>query len=120
MRFIFAKHDLVCKHCGGEIPYGELFCRTFHRNKQTGATFGFCYHYQCYIEDYTEKIRKSALYWMGQQVAPMRRGRPVKSTNPREYRRLKALRRYHVEAGNVEAVRTIDDKLREIEPNADL
>ena len=114
MKFIIAKHTLSCRHCRGEITPGDLFCRTFHRNKQTGATFGFCYHYDCYIIDYVERIRRSALYWQGQQVPPKKKGRPVKSSNPKEYRRLKALQRYHRKAGNEDRVVELEARLEEL------
>lgn len=107
MRFIIAKHNLICRHCGGGISPGELFCRTFHKNKQTGAAFGFCYHYECYIVDYVERIRKSALYWKGMQVPLKKRGRPPKSNHPKLYRKLMALKRYHKKAGNEDRVQEL-------------
>ena len=111
MRFIIAKHNLVCKHCGGEILPGEFFCRTFHKNKQTGASFGFCYHYECYIADYVERIRKSALYWKSKLKPPKKRGRPVKSTHPKIYRKLMALKRYYRKTGNTDKVRELETEL---------
>lgn len=114
MRFLFAKHHLTCKHCRAEITLGELFCKTFHENKQTGATFGFSYHYECYIEDYVERIRKSALYWRNKLTPPKKRGRPVKSTHPKIYRKLMALKRYYRKTGNTDKVRELETELESL------
>lgn len=115
MRFIFAKHTLNCKYCSGEIFPRELFCRTFHRNKQTGATFGFCYHYECYIEDYVERIRKSALFWKSKLTPQKKRGRPTKSSYPKAYRKLMALKRYHEKLEHTDRVIDIENKIKELQ-----
>ncbi len=88
MRFLFAKHIMECKQCGSEILRGELYIRSFFKNDK--VTTNYAYHYECYIQVMTERIRKSALYWMGKIPPPKKLGRPVKSSDPKEYRRLMA------------------------------
>ena len=56
-------------------------------------------------------------YWAEEHPPKLiqKRGRPVKSSNPKEYRRLMALRRHHIKAGNTDRVKEIKLLIKELE-----
>ncbi len=112
MKFLFAKHTIICKACPAEIMRGELYLRTFIKTETYRASFN--YHYECYIAEMAERIRKRALYWMDKQRPPKKMGRPPKTSMPIKYRKLKALQRYHQKAGHPEDVARIEVRIRRI------
>ena len=114
MRFLFAKHrGLICKQCNNTVEIGELYLRTFFKKDTFSRSFP--YHYECYITFITEHIRQQALHWMGQLTRPPKQGRPVKSSNPPLYRKLKALQRWHKKASHPEEVEKLERRIKEIE-----
>ncbi len=114
MKFFYARKTLKCRGCRSIINRGEVCIRTSHKNKQTGVTYGFIYHYECYLEDYVEKVRKSALYWLQQQLPPKKRGRPRKYSSPKEADRLRALIYYHEKAGNIKRIAEVMNELNKL------
>jgi hypothetical protein len=116
LKFLFMKRPKTCKHpkCGGIIGRGELYILNSHRNSSTGRYYSFSYHYECYIEYFTERIRQDAMYYMGQLIPPKRLGRPRVYKNGKNIHKLKALRRYHEKAGNMDRVRELTGELARI------
>lgn len=112
MKYLFAKRIITCWHCGTSIERGSLYIRTSHRNRDSGRYYSSAYHYECYIEHMAERVRKDALYWMGQQEQPKKLGRPKIYHNGKEVHRLKALRRYHEGAEHQTEVKVIDEKIK--------
>jgi hypothetical protein len=112
MRFLFAKHRIDCKYCHSEILRGELYVQTFFRKEALKLVFR--YHFDCYLTDYAERIRKSALYWQNKMNPPKKMGRPIRSTSPVYYRKLKALYRYHMNKGNIDRANEVQYEINRI------
>ena len=114
-----------CYSCRKLIERGELSLRVLYpqtrkvadevskgkgvRPKEATVIF----HSECYKEQLSNWID----YW-AEEHHPKRirkRGRPVKSSNPKEYRRLKASERYYTKAGNTDRVKEIKLQIKELE-----
>ncbi len=119
MKFFYARKTLMCRGCHTSIDRGEVCIRTFHKNRQTGVPYAFIYHYECYVQDFIERIRKSAFYWIRQQHPPKRRGRPKKYLDIKESNKLRALIHYHRKAGNEDRVNQLLSLLKGLEVKED-
>lgn len=100
MRFLYVKKkEFPCRRCKIKILRGEVFVRTSYQNRDTNVWYGFNYHPGCYLDDFKDRFNKSYSYWKEQLIPPKKLGRPLKTNNPKEHRRLKSLLYYYIKKG---------------------
>lgn len=108
MKFYYAKREIKCSRCPGNIERGELYIRTNHRNPVTGKYYSFPYHFECYKEYFNERLTNDANHFKGILTKPKKLGRPKKYASSKLADRTRALIYYHKKAGNTEKVAELE------------
>ena len=116
MRFFFAKKDHICLHCRTEIKRGEPFTRLGISSRNGTGQVGLLFHIECFPVWNEANFVRRFLTWRDNQIPPKKRGRPLVPTTDRKKRRqLLSLLTYHKKAGNIDRVREIENKIKELE-----
>ena len=115
MRFFYAKHEQVCRHCKSMINYGDE--AVIIRWKNLNIFIPLVFHVACYIEWITDNFNRRWQDWkLGAEPRRIRkkRGRKFKYSS-RELastvNKLKSLKRYHEKAGNEDRVAELETQL---------
>lgn len=111
MKFGQARNDnIYCKHCGGNLLYGEEYVAIFWTVGTIRRSMFF--HVDCYPIWIAMAYQKKLEAWRkGQKKATPKRGRPKKWTNPGRVNKLQRLIRYHAEQGHTDMVRVLEKQL---------
>lgn len=108
MKFLIATNDdKLCLDCRSNILYGEHYLQKYSYK----AKRSFFFHIDCYRKWSDNNIVKFYLIWRQNLDPPKIRGRPKKYKDGKKAHRLKALIRYHREAGNEDRVEELRRKL---------
>jgi len=119
MRFFYAKHEQVCKHCRSIINYGEE--AVVIRWKSPSTIFiPLVFHTACYIDWAISSFNRRWQDWkLGAEPRRVRkkRGRKFKYPSREQAKgvnRLKSLISYHRKAGNEDRVTELEARLKEL------
>jgi len=114
MRFFYVKKEQICRHCKTTIERGEE--AVVERWKTpSGALIPLVVHTVCFIPWKEDLFNRLWVKWKEGSTPRKKIGRPLKSSNPKEYRRLMALQRYHKKGGNLARVEELAKKIEEIQ-----
>lgn len=114
MRFYYAKKDMTCKGCSVDIQRGEIYVRSFFKTPNNGY-YSFSYHPDCFLESFKRRFTNSLNFWVEKLTPPKKIGRPLKTSNPREYKKLKDLLYYYKKTGNKEKMDLLLIQIRQLE-----
>lgn len=118
MRFFYAKHEQLCRHCKSTINYGDE--AVIIRWKHINIFIPLVFHAACYIEWVTISFNRRWQEWkLKAEPRRVRRKRGRKfiyssREQAKDVNRRKSLINYHRKQGNLDRVEELSIKLKEL------
>jgi len=120
MRFFYAKKEQVCRYCRAAIQYNDEAVIERWKTKE-GIIIPLVVHTVCYIPWKENSFNQQWNDWKMEATPRRTRKKRGRKTLYKEegqaklMNQLKTLRNYHNKAGNIEAVRILDKRIKELE-----